>query len=159
MDNLESQTYEVFEKDPIKYSLYQQAVYAALTDRVPEAEKDTRTTWVSILSWLSSLLLHNAAIIHGFTYPLWGNSSGALLYLIGQHLSWKDHVTLISKKISKNIGIIARIIKYCLSTQNLLNLYCTLIIPYLPYLFFYCNIVWGCNYKSSLNHLYILQKG
>lgn len=24
MDNLESQTYEVFEKDPIKYSQYQQ---------------------------------------------------------------------------------------------------------------------------------------
>src|SRR6218665_1014063 len=36
----------------------------------------------------------------------------------------------------------------------LLNLYYTLIFPYL----LYCNIVWGCNYKSSLNHLYILQK-
>ena len=73
--------------------------------------------------------------------------------IIDQHLSWKDHVALISKKISKNIGIIARI-KYCLSTQNLLNLYYTLIFPYLSY----CNIIWGCNYKSSLNHLYILQK-
>src|SRR6218665_1806190 len=37
--------------------------------------------------------------------------------IIDQHLSWKDHVALISKKISKNIEIIARI-KYCLSTQN-----------------------------------------
>eukprot|EP01060_Flectonema_neradi_P010711 TRINITY_DN1779_c3_g1_i2.p2 TRINITY_DN1779_c3_g1~~TRINITY_DN1779_c3_g1_i2.p2 ORF type:complete len:539 (+),score=100.43 TRINITY_DN1779_c3_g1_i2:93-1709(+) len=32
MDNLESQTYEVFEKDPIKYSRYEDAACAALTD-------------------------------------------------------------------------------------------------------------------------------
>lgn len=47
MDNLESQTYEVFEKDPIKYSLYQQAVYFALLDKVPETESQTRTLSVS----------------------------------------------------------------------------------------------------------------
>lgn len=70
MDNLESQTYEVFEKDPIKYSQYQQvqcwlqggraqgkisgvgiialrfsvlpqAIYKCLLDRVPEEEKET----------------------------------------------------------------------------------------------------------------------
>jgi len=38
MDNLESQTYEVFEKDPVKYSEYQAAIQAALTDLVPEEE-------------------------------------------------------------------------------------------------------------------------
>eukprot|EP01111_Echinosteliopsis_oligospora_P016075 TRINITY_DN6562_c0_g1_i1.p1 TRINITY_DN6562_c0_g1~~TRINITY_DN6562_c0_g1_i1.p1 ORF type:complete len:633 (+),score=164.75 TRINITY_DN6562_c0_g1_i1:120-2018(+) len=32
MDNLESQTYEVFERDPIKYKMYQKAVYEALMD-------------------------------------------------------------------------------------------------------------------------------
>ncbi|KAA0718812.1 Protein arginine N-methyltransferase 5 [Triplophysa tibetana] len=41
MDNLESQTYEVFEKDPIKYSQYQQAVYRCLLDRVPEEQMET----------------------------------------------------------------------------------------------------------------------
>nr|XP_020665399.1 protein arginine N-methyltransferase 5 [Pogona vitticeps] len=41
MDNLESQTYEVFEKDPIKYSQYQQAIYKCLLDRVPDEEKET----------------------------------------------------------------------------------------------------------------------
>lgn len=30
MDNLESHTYEVFEKDPIKYSLYETAIYEAI---------------------------------------------------------------------------------------------------------------------------------
>lgn len=34
MDNLENQTYEVFEKDPIKYQQYEKAVYKALLDRV-----------------------------------------------------------------------------------------------------------------------------
>lgn len=76
MDNLESQTYEVFEKDPIKYSQYQQvsrevdqlfhlcvvfanlvaqvwliyplpqAVYKCLLDRVPEEQKETNIQWV-----------------------------------------------------------------------------------------------------------------
>ena len=32
MDNLESQTYEVFELDPVKYQRYEDAVYAALVD-------------------------------------------------------------------------------------------------------------------------------
>jgi len=44
MDNLESQTYETFEKDPIKYAKYQEAVYKALLDRVPDTEKNSRTT-------------------------------------------------------------------------------------------------------------------
>uniref|UniRef100_A0A8V5GF11 Protein arginine N-methyltransferase 5 n=1 Tax=Melopsittacus undulatus TaxID=13146 RepID=A0A8V5GF11_MELUD len=49
MDNLESQTYEVFEKDPIKYSQYQQAIYRCLLDRVPEEEKDTNVQVVMVL--------------------------------------------------------------------------------------------------------------
>ncbi|MCL4145083.1 UNVERIFIED_CONTAM: hypothetical protein GTU68_061219, partial [Idotea baltica] len=36
MDNLESQTYEVFEKDPVKYLEYERAMVQALTDRVPD---------------------------------------------------------------------------------------------------------------------------
>ncbi|KAM5194466.1 protein arginine N-methyltransferase 5 [Mantella aurantiaca] len=49
MDNLESQTYEVFEKDPVKYSQYQQAVYKCLLDRVPEEEKDTNIQILMVL--------------------------------------------------------------------------------------------------------------
>nr|XP_033781486.1 protein arginine N-methyltransferase 5 [Geotrypetes seraphini] len=49
MDNLESQTYEVFEKDPVKYSQYQQAVYKCLLDRVPEEEKDTNVQILMVL--------------------------------------------------------------------------------------------------------------
>uniref|UniRef100_A0A8C2SYI2 Protein arginine N-methyltransferase 5 n=1 Tax=Coturnix japonica TaxID=93934 RepID=A0A8C2SYI2_COTJA len=49
MDNLESQTYEVFEKDPIKYSQYQQAIYKCLLDRVPDEEKETNVQVVLVL--------------------------------------------------------------------------------------------------------------
>ncbi|KAJ3157323.1 hypothetical protein HDU89_002736 [Geranomyces variabilis] len=38
MDNLESATYEVFEKDPIKYQEYERAVYRALMDRPDTVE-------------------------------------------------------------------------------------------------------------------------
>ena len=46
MDNLESHTYEVFEKDPVKYSEYQKAIFCALRDRIPDSEAATRTTYV-----------------------------------------------------------------------------------------------------------------
>ena len=35
-DNLESQTYETFERDDTKYTTYEQAVYRCLLDRVPQ---------------------------------------------------------------------------------------------------------------------------
>jgi protein arginine N-methyltransferase 5 len=36
MDNLESGTYEVFEKDPVKYTEYQRAIYSAIRDKLPD---------------------------------------------------------------------------------------------------------------------------
>jgi len=49
MDNLESQTYEVFEKDPVKYAEYQRAVKLALLDRVPEEKKGDVTTVIMVV--------------------------------------------------------------------------------------------------------------
>jgi len=49
MDNLESHTYEVFEKDPVKYSEYQKAIFCALRDRVLESDAATRVTYVMCL--------------------------------------------------------------------------------------------------------------
>ena len=42
MDNLESQTYEVFEKDPVKYTEYHRAMYLAILDKISMEEKDTK---------------------------------------------------------------------------------------------------------------------
>ncbi|KAL5020885.1 hypothetical protein ScPMuIL_000040 [Solemya velum] len=49
MDNLESQTYEVFEKDPVKYSQYQKAVYYALLDKIKPEEKETKEIILMVL--------------------------------------------------------------------------------------------------------------
>lgn len=62
-DNLESQTYEVFERDGTKYEVYGEAVYRALLDRVPEDEAATTTT-VGGAGWTA------AAPTVGF-FPLW----------------------------------------------------------------------------------------
>ncbi|KAK9820236.1 hypothetical protein WJX72_007776 [[Myrmecia] bisecta] len=48
-DNLESQTYETFEKDAAKYIAYENAVHAALLDRVPEPEASTRETLLMVV--------------------------------------------------------------------------------------------------------------
>ncbi|KAG8037995.1 hypothetical protein G9C98_006320 [Cotesia typhae] len=41
MDNLESGTYEVFEKDPVKYSEYQRAIHRAITAKIQNQSLDT----------------------------------------------------------------------------------------------------------------------
>ncbi|KAG8391553.1 hypothetical protein BUALT_Bualt01G0199600 [Buddleja alternifolia] len=49
MDNLEAQTYEIFEKDTVKYSQYQRAVAKALIDRVPDENASTVTTVLMVV--------------------------------------------------------------------------------------------------------------
>ena len=51
-DNLESQTYETFERDPVKYVQYEEAVYLALMDRLAQ-QADVRT--VIMVRFLASL--------------------------------------------------------------------------------------------------------
>lgn len=55
MDNLEGETYEGFEKDPIKYRQYEEAVYRALCDR--SANDVTCVVSLSFLSSWSSLTI------------------------------------------------------------------------------------------------------
>ena len=48
-DNLDSYTYEVFEKDPIKYKYYQDAIERALTDKIDEKEIATKTAIIMVV--------------------------------------------------------------------------------------------------------------
>ncbi|XP_061393801.1 protein arginine N-methyltransferase 5 [Musca vetustissima] len=48
-DNLDCYTYEIFEKDPVKYKLYQNAIEAALKDRVQEDEIEEKLSIIMIL--------------------------------------------------------------------------------------------------------------
>ena len=48
-DNLESQTYETFERDATKYNVYGEAVRQALLDRVPPDKADTTVTVLMVV--------------------------------------------------------------------------------------------------------------
>lgn len=48
-DNLESQTYETFERDANKYLAYEEAVVAALLDRVPDPTAATGPTVLMVV--------------------------------------------------------------------------------------------------------------
>lgn len=47
-DNLDCYTYEIFEKDPVKYKLYQNAIEAALKDRVKDEEIEEKLVMYTI---------------------------------------------------------------------------------------------------------------
>ena len=73
--------------------------------------------------------------------------------LIDGNLSWKYHINYISTKISKGIGIIARL-RHLVPRATLLNIYRSLIEPYISYGF----VAWGQAANAHLNKLVILQK-
>ena len=72
---------------------------------------------------------------------------------IDELLSWKVHITQISKKMAKNTGIISRI-RHLLPRHTLIHLYYSLIYPYISY----CNIIWASTYRTRLVCLTNLQK-
>jgi hypothetical protein len=72
---------------------------------------------------------------------------------IDQHINWSVHINHISAKIAKSIGIITRI-SALIPKEVLLNLYYSLVYPYLSY----GNLVWASNYKTNLLRLHLLQK-
>ena len=65
--------------------------------------------------------------------------------IIDSKLNWIDHITYIKNKVAKGIGIIRKAQKL-LNKKALLNLYHTLIFPYL----IYCVEIWGCAKKTHL---------
>ena len=73
--------------------------------------------------------------------------------VINENLSWKNHTKHVSSKISKAVGIISKV-KHIFPKCVLVNIYNSLILPYLQY----GNVVWGNYYKSNIEILHKLQK-
>uniref|UniRef100_A0A3P9H1A5 Protein arginine N-methyltransferase 5 n=3 Tax=Oryzias TaxID=8089 RepID=A0A3P9H1A5_ORYLA len=102
MDNLESQTYEVFEKDPIKYSQYQQAVYKCLLDRVPEEQKDTNVQVLMVLGAgrgplvNASLRAASQADRKLKVYAVEKNPNAVITLENWRFEEWGDRVTVVS---------------------------------------------------------------
>src|SRR6218665_188939 len=80
------------------------------------------------------------------------SSTKFLDILVYQFLTWSDHASNITAKISRNLGILSRI-TYLLPQHIRRNLYYTMIHPYT----FYCNIIWSSNYPTKLLKLNSLQ--
>jgi len=73
--------------------------------------------------------------------------------IVDQNPTWSEHITQITNKVSKNIGILSRI-SYKLPAHTLISLYYSLIYPYLAY----CNMIWSSNYVTRISHLVTLHK-
>ena len=102
MDNLESQTYEVFEKDPVKYSEYQAAMTAALGDMVPEGERTTRVVTLMVVGAGRGPLVRaalNASQKSGVKIRVFAveKNPNAVVTLQQQQIEdWGEKVTVIS---------------------------------------------------------------
>ena len=72
---------------------------------------------------------------------------------IQSNMSWDVHITNVSNKVSKCIGILYKL-KHVLPQSTLLLLYNTFLYPYLNY----CIIVWGNHNKTRMDLLHKLQK-
>ena len=65
--------------------------------------------------------------------------------IIGNKLSWKDHVSHVVGNVSRGLGIIIKARNY-LNKKGLITLYYSFVYPYLSC----CNHIWGNIYQSNL---------
>ena len=72
--------------------------------------------------------------------------------VIDHKLNWKDHISYISGKIARGLGVIIKA-KKCFNKTAMLGLYYSFIYPYL----IYCNHVWGCACTTHVEPLVTLQ--
>ena len=73
--------------------------------------------------------------------------------LIDENLSWKNQLNCVITKISKTIGMIAKL-RHFVPSSVLINIYKSLILPYLTYGL----VAWGNASKNYLNKIVVLQK-
>ena len=73
--------------------------------------------------------------------------------LIDENLSWKNHIHTLTTKISKTVGLLAKV-RHILPKRTLLDMYKSLIAPYITYGL----TSWGNASKTLLNKVLVLQK-
>ena len=73
--------------------------------------------------------------------------------LLDKHLTWKHHIDYVASKISKTVGIIARL-RHFVPFQVVTSIYRSLILPYLSYGI----TIWGNTSQIFLKKLLVLQK-
>ena len=73
--------------------------------------------------------------------------------IVDEKLTFKEHIAYVAKKLSIGIGFLYRG-REVLNYKQLTLLYNAILVPHITY----CNLVWGINYPTYINKLYILQK-
>ena len=73
--------------------------------------------------------------------------------LLDEHLTWKHRIDYVASKISKTVGIIARL-RHFVPFQVVTSIYRSLILPYLSYGI----TIWGNTSQIFLKKLLVLQK-
>ncbi|XP_068212824.1 protein arginine N-methyltransferase 5 isoform X2 [Palaemon carinicauda] len=102
MDNLESQTYEVFEKDPVKYSQYEKAIHLAIIDKIPEEEKETKEIVLMVVGAGRGPLVRRAlssakaAQRKIKVYAVEKNPNAVVTLQAQQDEDWGEQVTVVS---------------------------------------------------------------
>ena len=81
------------------------------------------------------------------------NNTKFLGVIIDEHLTWKNHISYVTCKIAKTVGVLCKA-RHVINQDLLLSLYYSLIYPHL----IYGNIVWGNNYKTRLDRVIKMQK-
>ena len=82
-----------------------------------------------------------------------GSSAKFLGYLLDENLKWNNHIVYISKKVSKNTGILYKLRKVG-DKDTVLQAYYSFIHPYLTNGL----IIWGSAPKMQIDKLFLLQK-
>ncbi|XP_017880424.1 protein arginine N-methyltransferase 5 [Ceratina calcarata] len=102
MDNLESQTYETFEKDPIKYTQYQDAIYQAIRAIVDRTLGKSRTIIIMVVGAGRGPLV-NASLNASATakqdikvYAVEKNPNAVLTLQALERDLWENKVTVVS---------------------------------------------------------------
>ena len=81
------------------------------------------------------------------------NSIKYLGIMIDSNLNWKEHISVVSRKLSRSIGILLKL-RYYVNTNILRQLYYSLIYPHL----IYGLIIWGNTYNTNIKPIITLQK-
>ncbi|XP_018393940.1 PREDICTED: protein arginine N-methyltransferase 5 [Cyphomyrmex costatus] len=101
MDNLESQTYEVFEKDPVKYREYQSAIYEAI-NAITHKMQEERMIVIMVVGAgrgplvTASLNAAKMAYKEVKVYAVEKNPNAVITLQALQRDMWKEKVTVVS---------------------------------------------------------------
>ena len=81
------------------------------------------------------------------------SSTKYLGIIIDHYLNWKEHVSQLSKKESRGIGILSKL-RHFVPIKILIQIYYSIIYPFL----LYGLIIWGNTYNSNILPLVTLKK-